>query len=140
MTLRVVLDTNIVVSALLKPQGLENQVLRLALAGHVALYTSPAVLAEYASVLPRPKLKLNPSEVERALRELEQASTLVNPLRMLTAAKFDETDNRLLECADAARADFLVTGNSRHFPTLWKKTRIVNARQFLESLISLRGV
>src|ERR1035438_9097901 len=47
---RVVLDTNVVVSALLKPHGLEDQVLRLALAGRLLLCVSPDVLAEYGRV------------------------------------------------------------------------------------------
>jgi uncharacterized protein len=41
-------------------------------------------------------------------------------------------DNRFLECADAAAADYLITGNKRHFPASWKRTKIVNARDFLE--------
>lgn len=49
---RVVLDTNVIVSGLLKPGSVPDQVLRLALSGHFALYTSPAVLDEYAKVLP----------------------------------------------------------------------------------------
>ena len=47
-----------------------------------------------------------------------------------------ESDNRFLECAEAA-ADFLVTGNTRHFPKSWKASKIVNARQFLDVLSSL---
>ena len=57
---RVVLDTNVVVSALLKPNGLEDQVLRLALAGRLLLCLSPEVLVEYARVLASPKFKFQP--------------------------------------------------------------------------------
>ena len=46
----------------------------------------------------------------------------------------DGDDNRFLECAAAAEADYLVTGNKRHFPMQWKKTRIVNARELLHLL------
>ena len=88
MTPRVVLDTNIVVSALLKPQGLEDQVLRLALSGKVEYYTSLAVLAEYALVLPRPKLKLRPC---------------AHPWNWLAPNSVEphcwSTKNRLIECA-----------------------------------------
>ncbi len=133
-----VLDTNVVVSALLKPQGVEDQVLRLALSGHVALFFSPEVLAEYALVLPRPKLKLKAAEIERALSEIKKAGTVVHPRRILKAAKHDEPDNRFLECAEAAAADFPITGNARHFPAEWNKTRVVNTREFLEHLISSR--
>jgi uncharacterized protein len=47
----------------------------------------------------------------------------------------DETDNRFLECAEAAGADFLVTGNRRHFPNVWKTTRIVSARELVEFVL-----
>jgi putative PIN family toxin of toxin-antitoxin system len=137
--LRVVLDTNVVVSALLKPQGLEDQVLRLTLSGHVALFLSAEVLAEYALVLPRPKLKLKAAEIEQTLSALKRTGTIVLPRRILQAAKHDELDNRLLECAEADEADFLITGNARHFPSQWNKTRVVNAREFLEHLISSRS-
>jgi predicted nucleic acid-binding protein len=44
----------------------------------------------------------------------------------------DEADNRFLECAGEAQADYLVTGNKRHFPKRWKSTQVVNARELLE--------
>jgi predicted nucleic acid-binding protein len=44
----------------------------------------------------------------------------------------DETDSRFLECAEEGKADFLITGNTRHFPTHWKRTLVVTARELLE--------
>jgi uncharacterized protein len=133
MSARVVLDTNVVVSALLKPQGSEDRVLRLALSGYFTLCTSAAVLAEYADVLPRPKLKLQAEEIERVLNELRSASKVFQPTQAVNSAT-DEPDNRFLECAEAAGADFLVTGNKRHFPARWKRTSIINARELLGAL------
>ena len=43
----------------------------------------------------------------------------------------DPADNIFLECADAARADYLLTGNQRHFPKFWKNTKIISSREFL---------
>jgi predicted nucleic acid-binding protein len=43
----------------------------------------------------------------------------------------DPDDNRFLECADAGRADYMVTGNLRHFPRFWKKTKIITPREFI---------
>jgi len=43
----------------------------------------------------------------------------------------DPADNMFVECADAARADYLVTGNLRHFPKFWKNTKIISSREFL---------
>jgi predicted nucleic acid-binding protein len=56
---------------------------------------------------------------------------IVKPTRCL-AESIDPDDNKLIECADAARADYLITGNLKHFPLKWKKTRVVSAREFLD--------
>lgn len=50
-----------------------------------------------------------------------------------------EPDNRFLECAEAAAADYLVTGNRRHFPRRYKATEVVTPRQFLEIVKALPG-
>ena len=128
--LRTVLDTNIIVSALLKPEGLEDQILRLGLAGRIKLCVSPAILDECGVVLSRPKFKLKPHEVARALGKLRQVSLLVHPSLKLNVSSH-EPDNRFLECATASRADFLITGNKRHFPDKLGSTRIVNSREFI---------
>ena len=49
----------------------------------------------------------------------------------MTASR-DADDNRFLECTEAAGADYLVTGNKKHFPAMYKNTRIVDAREFLD--------
>jgi uncharacterized protein len=43
----------------------------------------------------------------------------------------DPDDNMFIECAAAARADYLITGNQRHFPKFWKKTKIITSREFI---------
>jgi uncharacterized protein len=43
----------------------------------------------------------------------------------------DPKDNIFLECADEARADYLVTGNVRHFPRFWKRTKVITSREFV---------
>ena len=130
---RVVLDTNVVVSALLKPQGSEDQVLRLALAGRLLLCVSPQVLAEYGRVLSSPKFKFQPSEVATALRQLEKAGSLFRPARTLKISDH-EPDNRFYECASAAQAAFLITGNLKHFKKDYQATQIVNARILIDLL------
>ncbi len=130
---RVALDTNVVVSALLKPHGLEDQILRLALAGRLLLCTSPAVLLEYHRVLVAPKFKFRPAEVDTILKQVEGSSTLFHPFRALTVSNL-EPDNRFYECAHAAEANFLITGNLKHFKKGYRTTAIVNARQLLDLL------
>jgi predicted nucleic acid-binding protein len=52
------------------------------------------------------------------------------PTRQLQVTR-DPEDNKFLECADAARADYLLTGNQRHFPRFWKKTKVITRREFI---------
>jgi putative PIN family toxin of toxin-antitoxin system len=130
-TIRVVLDTNVVVSAHLNSEGYERSVLDLALSGKLRMVVSEAILQEYESVLRRPKFRLKPLQVARSLRLLRSAARVVAPYGQLNVAR-DAGDNRFLECAEAAKADYLVTGNKRHFPKQWRQTLIVNARELLE--------
>jgi putative PIN family toxin of toxin-antitoxin system len=130
---RVVLDTNVIVSALLVPAGTQASVLLLALQGRVALYISSPVIDEYEEVLRRPRLKLQPRQIQEALAAIREVAHLVARTQTLSISTH-ESDNRFLECAEAARADYLVTGNTRHFPQSHKTTKIVTGRQFLDIL------
>jgi putative PIN family toxin of toxin-antitoxin system len=133
-TIRVVLDTNVVVSAHLNSEGYERHVLDLVLAGKLQLGVSEAILGEYEGVLRRPRFRLSSRQVSRTMRLLRDASQIVTPHRELTFTR-DPADNRFLECAETAKADYLVTGNKRHFPKQWRQTLVVNARELLEWII-----
>lgn len=133
-TVRVVLDTNVIVSAHLNHEGYERHVLDLALTGKIALTVSEKILAEYEGVLRRPKFSISSRHVAQSMRLIRASGNLVNPRREVTAAH-DPDDNRFLERAEAARADYLVTGNKRHFPKRWRGTQVVNARELIEQVV-----
>ena len=130
IALRVVLDTNVVISAALKAEGLERSVVLLALAKPARWYVSEPIMKEYAAVLARPEFKSRKGLRLQFLQLIKNQGHVVVPahLPQLTA---DTADNIFLECADAARADYLITGNQRHFPKFWKKTKVINSRDFL---------
>ena len=128
--LRLVIDTNILVSAALKPEGLQRTVLVLAMTRPARLYVSQAILAEYREVLSRREFKIRRGLRQQLLQILKNRAQLVDPVRGLQVTK-DPDDNKFLECADAARADYLITGNQRHFPRFWKKTTIISSREFI---------
>jgi len=130
LALRLVLDTNIVVSAALKPAGLQRTVLLLALTRPARLYVSPPILAEYREVLSRPELRIRKALCRQFLDLLRNRAHLISPSRHIAAAS-DPADNIFLECADAARADYLITGNPRHFPRFWKQSKVISSRQFI---------
>ncbi len=129
--LRLVLDTNVVVSAALKPEGLQRTVLILALTRPARLYISPSILEEYGMVLARRELRIRKGLRQQLLQLIARQAHTIRPGQSLQVTS-DPDDNIFLECADAARADYLVTGNLRHFPRHWKKTKIISAREFID--------
>jgi len=128
--LRLVIDTNVVVSAALKPEGLQRTVVLLAMTKPARWYISEAILAEYALVLTRPELKIRRSLRQQLLQLIKNHARVVVPSRIAQITS-DPADNIFLECADAARADYLLTGNQRHFPKFWKNTKIISSTEFL---------
>ena len=128
--LRLVVDTNIVVSAALKPDGLQRTVLLLSLTKPARLYITGEILAEYREVLARPKLAIRKGLQQQMLALIRRRSHIIRSSRQLQVTP-DPDDNKFLECADVARADYLVTGNSKHFPRFWKKTKVITSREFI---------
>ena len=89
--MRAVLDTNVLVSALLKPASTPRNVLRMGLAGTFQIVVSPAVFDEYQFVLPRPELKLAPKEVAEALEQLRTRAHWVQPTARISDATISES-------------------------------------------------
>ncbi len=129
--LRLVIDTNIVVSAALRPDGSQRTVLLLAMTKPARMYVSEAVVAEYREVLARPEFKIRKGLQQQLMQLILKHAHSVKPSRTLQVAK-DPDDNVFLECADAAQADYLVTGNPRHFPKFWKKTKVITSRELMD--------
>ena len=135
---RVVIDTNVVISAAITDRGIPAAVLDLVAAHAATLCVSAPILAEYEGVLLRPKLRLDMVRVSWLLDLMRKEGVLIAPVRAVKESP-DEADNRFLECAVAAGADYLVTGNTKHFPREFETTKIVTARRFLEIIAALGG-
>ena len=130
LPLRLVIDTNVLISAAIKPAGLQRTVLLLALTRPARLYVSRPILEEYSEVLGRRKLRIRKGLKQQLLQLIKNHSYTVVPTRRLHVTS-DPDDNMFLECADAAGADYLVAGNQKHFPRFWKKTKIITTREFI---------
>jgi putative PIN family toxin of toxin-antitoxin system len=130
LSLRLVMDTNVLVSAALKPEGLQRTTLLLAITKPARFYVSRPILEEYADVLSRKELAIRRGIRQQLLQLIKNHSHVVNPSQRLEVAS-DPDDNIFLECADAARADYLITGNPKHFPRFWKNTKIITSREFI---------
>ena len=132
--MRIVLDTNVIVSGLNFP-GNERLVLELALRGRFELCLSPFILEEVAGVIER-KFDWAEERSAQAVRALGDAATIVEPCRLSDVIEGGHANSRILECAAAASADYLVTGDRRHLLPLEEHqgARILNAPRFLSLL------
>jgi putative PIN family toxin of toxin-antitoxin system len=130
LPLRLVIDTNVLVSAAIKPAGLQRTVFLIAISKPARLYVSRPILLEYAEVLARLELRIRKGLRLQLLQLIKNHAHTVSPDRQLEVTT-DPADNIFLECADAARADYLVTGNQKHFPKFWKNTKVVTSREFV---------
>lgn len=128
--IKAALDTNVVVSAHLKGQGQEALILELDLAGRFKIAVSEALLEEYEGVLRRPRFNLDPGKIARTMQAIRKAAFLVQPERQLLITR-DPDDNKVLECALKGGANYVVTGNTRDFPSRFQDIRIIPTRQFL---------
>jgi len=137
--IRAVLDTNVIVSAHLQEEGHAALILELAMGKRFRCFASAPLFAEYEEVLRRPKFGLDEKRVTRSIRELRRNVGIVKASRELKVTK-DPDDNVVLECALAARADYLVTGNLRDFPRQFQDIRVIGLKQFLMVLAAEPGL
>ena len=110
-----VFDTNVYVSAFVVPESKSDLAFRLALRGAFDLAASEAILTELREKLAS-KIGLTEYELSRVQRTIRSAATIVEPWTELDVSG-DEPDNRILECALAAQASAIVTGD-RHLLAL----------------------
>jgi uncharacterized protein len=133
--IRVVLDTNIVVSALLQPLGPSARILVLVLSGAIQLCVTGDIYAEYEEVLRRPRLKLDENVIAASLEAIRLKGLWIKSPAALRVCS-DPDDDIFVECAAAAEAAYLVTGNVKDFPPVWEKTRVVTPRHFVNAEFS----
>ena len=129
---RVVADTNVYISAL-NFAGTADEVLALGRAGAIAVFISQPILDEVERVLIR-KFKWTAPRVREAARAILDFAVLVNPIESVNLVHDDEPDNRIIECAIAAGADAIVTGD-QHLLKLrsFRNILIMARREFLSS-------
>lgn len=130
--MKVVFDTNVFVSALTLPGGRGDQALRRIVAGEDSLAFSKSILDELLSVLAR-KFARDREELARVANFLADLGEIVEPAESITVLA-DEPDNRIVECAFAADAQLIVTGD-RAMLALgeYRGVRIVSLAAYLDS-------
>jgi len=129
---RVVFDTNIYISALITPGGRAEAAYVFALEGKIDLFTSIPILTETAKKL-RDKFQWDDEKIAAAIRNISALATVRKPAKRL-AILADTPDNRILECAVDAGADYIVTGD-KHLLNLasYGDTKIITLADFLKT-------
>jgi len=129
---RVVLDTNVLVSGILRPQGPAGLVIEMAVGRRFQVCYDARIFLEYRTVLARPKFGFEPKETAQLLAVVEAHGLVCSPLPLKNRLP-DRTDEAFLEVALGGEADFLVTGNRKDFPqSATGKIRVVSPAEFLE--------
>ena len=124
--MRIVLDTNVIVSALLTPSGLPAKVLNSILEGTARIVYDNDILSEYINVLSRKELNISRELAEYVIDFIKKEGEFV--ISKPSNIKFsDDTDKKFYEVYKTTHALFLITGNIRHFP---KDAGIVTPREF----------
>jgi len=133
--LRIVVDTNVYVSAL-NFGGVPDQVLELA-RRRIELFISMPIVREVGGVLKR-KFRWPSNRAREAAATIREFASSVEPTEQLAVVQKDEADNRVLECAVAAKATVIVSGDS-HLRDLgsFRSVRILSPRDFLTALNAL---
>ncbi|MDR1452400.1 MAG: putative toxin-antitoxin system toxin component, PIN family [Candidatus Margulisbacteria bacterium] len=129
--MKLVLDTNIFISAFYWG-GKPRQVLERIIAGADDLYISRKILAELANVLSTPKFKTSPVEIEYFISAVEEiAHKTPSKIKVKNVCR-DKADDKILECALATQADYIITGDTDLLVLeQYKRTRIVTPNAYL---------
>ena len=130
--MKIVLDTNVLVSGLLTPFGSSGEIVRMVFSGEILLYIDARILSEYQDVLHRPKFKFNKDHIGILLDFIKQYGQFTSS-SPLTNRLPDHDDEPFLEVAIAGRVRSLVTGNTAHYPSPFREgINIISPSEFIE--------
>lgn len=128
-----VLDTNVLISGLLKGNGSAGMLVRLVATGHLRLAYDTRILSEYREVLNRPKFGLRKKEADAMLFQIEEEGILITATPLESELP-DPDDKPFLELARPVESRILVTGNKKHFPPdICRGVIVMSPSEFIHS-------
>ena len=132
--LKITADANILISATIA-KGNEFELLKLAKLGKIELVLSPQILKEFREVISRPKFGFSKEQVISVLKQIISISTIIISFTKVNTIKEDPCDNRILECAETGKVNYIVSGDD-HLLNLkqYKGVKIVRTRFILDML------
>jgi len=122
---KVVLDTNIIISAAISDKGNPFAIINLVSEGKLTMYFNAAILDEYADVLSRDKFNLSVTKQKAVIDKIKEIGRIIVP-NVSTIPLPDESDRKFYDTAKVANA-YLITGNTKHYP---EEPHILTPAQF----------
>ena len=131
---RVVIDTNVYISGLTFT-GKPNEVLELMIKEKIEVYISPFILGEIETILKK-TFGWDEEQVKKALNQIKRKATQIRPKDKVSIVKQKDSDNRIIECAIEAKAQYLVSGDTKHLLPLkqYRGIEIISPAKFLEAM------
>lgn len=136
----VVLDTNVLVSSLLNPNGSPGKILDLIIGIHIQVAYDDRILGEYEQVLSRPELHIHPARAIAAIDHIELSGKYVTAEPLSTEGYSDPDDIVFAEVFITSNANALITGNLLHYKPLTHHNMLVlSPVQFLQKYFPAQG-
>lgn len=134
--MRVVVDTNILISAAIKDRIPEKVILWIVANPLVFWFISDDILSEYVGVISRPKFKLSTSDIYKWTELILDSTTIENPVNKIDFPQ-DLLDAKFIECAVHSNLDYIITSD-RHFKDVEKlfNIKIISVNSFYEEFVN----
>jgi putative PIN family toxin of toxin-antitoxin system len=132
--MRIVLDTNVLVSGLLNPDGPPGRIIDLILDRHLVLLYDDRIIGEYLDVLARPQLDISQDRTTAILNFFRLAGEQIIAYPLKADLLPDKDDLPFAEVGISGKADTLVTGNTKHFKTLMKDMTVLSPAELISRL------
>ncbi len=130
--MKIVLDTNVIVSGLLSPYNAPGEIVRMVSSGILKLCYDARILSEYQSVLLRPKFKFDSEHIDALIDQIK-ACGCITASEPIPKKLPDTDDEAFLEVALAGKASYLITGNLIHYPIeLCQEMKVVSPAEFID--------
>ncbi|MDR1908413.1 MAG: putative toxin-antitoxin system toxin component, PIN family [Spirochaetaceae bacterium] len=126
--MKIVLDTNIIISAFINPKGIPGEILSLVLTKKITVCYDNNILSEYTEILKKSKFNFDTVLVDDFLNFIKESGEYIiaEPQKI----KFEDKDDKAFyDVYKSSGADYIITGNKRHFP---QEKHIINPREYKE--------
>ena len=131
----VVIDTNVYISGL-NFTGKPNEVLELMMKKKIEVYISPFILDEIEKILTK-TFKWDERQIKKTLNRIKEKAIQIQPKSKVTIVKEKDADNRIVECAIEAKAQYIISGDKAHLLPIkeYRGIKILSPTKFLEVIL-----